>query len=516
MDEVKFGTSGLRGPVDGFHAELCQAYVASFLRLMVERGYFEEGNDKILLLGHDLRPSSPQIGAFIAQAARCFGVKVKNCGLLPTPALALAALEGRLPAIMVTGSHIPADRNGLKFYRPDGEIDKEDEQAIRHHLAASVPPISKKPALEQFPKSVPRFSDKNCGEKQTVETQISDSIESHSALMPVSSQAVSNQAIEAYKARNLSILPTGALNGLKIGIYQQSSVARDLLAEILEQSGVQIVPFGRSDSFVAIDTEAVDDETKSITMQAARQHQLDAIVSTDGDGDRPLIAGSDGIYLRGDHIGLLCAQFLQADCVVTPVTSSSVVEQSCLFGQVQRCRVGSPYVLAQIARAKSQDFRAIVGFEANGGVLLGSDIVLEHGTRLPALATRDALLPILAVLGLAQRHECPIHQLISSLPRRFTASGRLENISSSQAASFLDSLSRDRARRRDFCDDFGNIDREDKIDGLRFILANGDIVHYRVSGNAPELRCYSEAATVSDAEALVLRGLAYAANFFGS
>jgi len=38
-------------------------------------------------------------------------------------------------------------------------------------------------ALEQFPKSVKRFSDKNCGEKQTVETRISDSIESHFALL---------------------------------------------------------------------------------------------------------------------------------------------------------------------------------------------------------------------------------------------------------------------------------------------------------------------------------------------
>jgi len=37
--------------------------------------------------------------------------------------------------------------------------------------------------LEQFPKSVKRFSDKNCGEKQTVETQISDSIESHDLLL---------------------------------------------------------------------------------------------------------------------------------------------------------------------------------------------------------------------------------------------------------------------------------------------------------------------------------------------
>ncbi len=36
---------------------------------------------------------------------------------------------------MVTGSHIPFDRNGLKFYRPEGEISKADELAI---LAADV------------------------------------------------------------------------------------------------------------------------------------------------------------------------------------------------------------------------------------------------------------------------------------------------------------------------------------------------------------------------------------------
>ena len=35
-----------------------------------------------------------------------------------------------LPAIMVTGSHIPEDRNGLEFYRAHGEIDKSDELRI--------------------------------------------------------------------------------------------------------------------------------------------------------------------------------------------------------------------------------------------------------------------------------------------------------------------------------------------------------------------------------------------------
>ncbi len=37
---------------------------------------------------------------------------------------------------MVTGSHIPFDRNGLKFYRPDGEISKLDEEAILNVVVA--------------------------------------------------------------------------------------------------------------------------------------------------------------------------------------------------------------------------------------------------------------------------------------------------------------------------------------------------------------------------------------------
>ncbi len=59
--------------------------------------------------------------------------------MLPTPALAFAAQELGIPAIMVTGSHIPFDRNGLKFYHPKGQITKADEARI---LAAPLPRIA--------------------------------------------------------------------------------------------------------------------------------------------------------------------------------------------------------------------------------------------------------------------------------------------------------------------------------------------------------------------------------------
>ncbi|HDH9132072.1 TPA: phosphomannomutase, partial [Escherichia coli] len=43
----------------------------------------------------------------------------------------------------------------------------------------------------------------------------------------------------------------------------------------------------------------------------------------------------------------------------------------------------------------------------------------------------------------------------------------------------------------------------DETDGARFTLNNGDIIHLRPSGNAPELRCYAEASDENQAKQYV-------------
>ncbi|MDN3591556.1 hypothetical protein QWZ12_13170 [Methylobacterium adhaesivum] len=50
----------------------------------------------------------------LANAAAA-GFRVVDCGAFPTPALALGAMRRGSCAVMVTGSHLPEDRNGLKF-----------------------------------------------------------------------------------------------------------------------------------------------------------------------------------------------------------------------------------------------------------------------------------------------------------------------------------------------------------------------------------------------------------------
>jgi phosphomannomutase len=192
---------------------------------------------------------------------------------------------------------------------------------------------------------------------------------------------------------------------------------------------------------------------------------------------------------------------------VTPVTSNSAIEALGTFASVVRTRVGSPYVIAGMETAAPG--AATVGFEANGGTLLGSDVTVGT-TTLSRLPTRDAVLPILGVLGAARASGQSVAELVASLPVRAALSDRLPDVPTDRGAAFAARL----AAERDFADSFfantGAIAGISTIDGPRITLASGDVVHYRPSGNAPELRCYVEGATAGRAADLLAWGLAAA------
>jgi len=456
-DSLKFGTSGLRGLVADLVGAASLRYTLAFIDYLKGKGEVAEGD--ALLVGRDLRDSSPAIAGAVIAAARHAGLDPVDCGELPTPALALESQRLRAPAIMVTGSHIPADRNGLKFYVARGEIDKEDEAGIAAALA-------------------------HVGDVEDIEVK------------PVSSGE--SAALARYEQRYDDFLGPEGLRGLRIGVFQHSSVARDTLTRVLHALGADVVELGRSDMFVPIDTEAVDPENSRRAGVWTKDLVLDAIVSTDGDADRPLVIDQCGSFVRGDVVGLLTARFLDARVVVTPVTSNSAIEGTGWFDRVVRTRVGSPYVIAGMAGA-GEGNDVVVGFEANGGVLLGS-----AARGLSALPTRDALLPILAVLGLVRSEGRLLSEIVAALPPRFAGSGRLEAVPAERSALLFERLRQDAAG---FFAPLGAVVEVSDIDGMRFVLGNGDVVHYRASGNAPELRCYSEAASTERAENLVNWGL---------
>ncbi len=455
----KFGTSGLRGLVTELTDDLVADYTRAFLTACPHGGSVH--------VGQDLRASSPRIAAAVIAAVRAMGLRAVDHGVLPTPALALASMGAGQAAIMVTGSHIPADRNGLKFYLPGGEIAKMDEAAIGAALGS-----------------------------------VSVSVEMGDVQRAVS-------AVPSYVSRYVEAFGADALKGLRIGVYEHSSVARDALAEALMQMGAEVVRLARADHFIPVDTEAVDADTREMLKRWCAEHALDALVSTDGDADRPMVVDASGTLVPGDVLGPLTAQMLGAEVICTPVSSNTAVDQLG-FGSVIRTKIGSPFVIAAMEEVRGR----VVGYEANGGFLLGFAADGPSG-KLAPLMTRDCLLPIVAPLAMARAKGVSLAELVSDLPPRFTAADRIAGIPTEASKAFIAELIEDAAERAAFFAGRAKETGVDLTDGLRVSFADDTVIHLRPSGNAPEFRCYAEAESVARAEVLMRETLQAVAKRLG-
>jgi phosphomannomutase len=466
---VKFGTSGARGLVDDMTDEVCYAYTRAFLQTLGPLGD-ATGPIPVALAG-DLRPSTERILGAVHRAVLDAGCRSVHCGTIPTPAVALFGIHQGIPAVMVTGSHIPDDRNGIKFHLSTGEILKADEVRIKAQ-AVSLP----------------------------------DLFQASGAFLPGARPplpAVDPAARMLYRARWLDAFPRDLLSGRRIGVYQHSAVGRELLVEILGELGAEVVTLGWSDEFVPVDTEAIRPLDAELALRWTAEHRLFALVSTDGDSDRPLVADETGKWLRGDVAGILAAKFLGADVVVTPVSCNTAVDKCGWFERVVKTRIGSPYLIVELEAAVAAGGRRVVGYEANGGFLTASPIPLARGTLSP-LPTRDPVIVMLAVLGLAIQQELPVSALARALPSRFTASNRLADFPTEKSQRILEDLRRGGPTRIEavFGQLFGKVLGIDETDGLRITFEQEEVLHLRASGNAPEMRCYTEAQSEARAWAM--------------
>ena len=457
LSQVTFGTSGARGKVEDMTDAICYLYTLGFIQYLAQKQTLHS-----IALGGDLRASTPRIMAAIANAIEDANLSVVHCGFIPTPALALYGIQQKIPSMMVTGSHIPDDRNGIKFYTAEGEILKADEIGIKQQ-AVTCPAHLRSTALPE-----------------------------------------ANPAAErAYISRYVDAFGATALTGMRIGLYQHSSVLRDIAEQILTQLGAAVICLARSDTFIPVDTEAIRPEDIELGKRWATQYSLDALVSMDGDGDRPLIGDAQGRWLRGDIAGLLCAHILRVKTVVTPISANTAVEKCEWFQSVQRTRIGSPYVIAAMQEAATT-CDSVAGYEANGGFLIQTPLSIQQRTLAP-LPTRDAIIVALTLLVEAKQRDLSIADLCAQLPQRYTASGRVKDFPSALSNAKLSAMVFDQASQTKHAieqhfPDFGAVKAFDQCDGLRIIFESDEIVHLRPSGNAPEFRCYNEATSETRAE----------------
>lgn len=466
---VAFGTSGARGLVVSMTDAVCFAYTVGYLKYLQTVGEFSAGTS--VAIAGDLRPSSPRILQACAAAITWMQGKPVFCGFVPTPALSLYAFSNGIPSLMVTGSHIPDDRNGIKFNRAYGEFLKCDESAMRMQEVV-------------IPEGWFNF-----------ENNLSIDFK----LPPI------KNVLNIYIDRYCNFFGAHALSGLTLGVYQHSAVGRDVMVTIIEALGGKAVPLARSDVFVSVDTEAVREEDIVLAHEWAKTGSYDAILTTDGDSDRPLLADQQGNWIRGDILGILAAKKLGAAVVTTPVSSNTALETSGYFPAVRRTQIGSPFVVSAMTAAAAEGFLPSVGYEANGGFLLASDIV-QDGKTLQSLPTRDAVLPMLCALIAAKDRKSNLKELLTILPPRFTVSNRLKNIPTERSMQRIQSFRENISGVADalgFVCCCGSVVTVDEIDGLRLTFQNGEIIHLRPSGNAPELRLYVEAGNQVRAEELL-------------
>jgi len=452
---VSFGTSGARGLAVAMTDSVCYSYAKGFLQYLEESGELKRSGESVAIAG-DLRPSTGRIMGAVAKAVSDMGYVPVNCGRIPSPAVALYGIENAIPSIMVTGSHIPDDRNGIKFNKCTGEILKYDEKQIRGQEVEIDETI---------------FGEEGFGlPEENIDARIN------------------------YVNRYLRTFPENCLQGRKIGIYQHSAVGRDILIEIFSGLGADVTPLGFSSTFISVDTEAIRDADVQLALEWAEQNHFDAIISTDGDSDRPLISDENGMWLRGDVAGILAAKYLGADSISTPVSCNSAVEKCGWFKEVRRTKIGSPFVVASMIEASFAGRKGVVGYEANGGFLTNSDFPVGN-KELRALPTRDAVLPILSIILLSMQEKKTISALLAALPQRFTASDRIQDFPTEESRRILDRFAEASEIDAVFGNVFGPVASIDWTDGLRVTFETDEVLHMRPSGNAPEFRCYNEAAS---------------------
>jgi phosphomannomutase len=466
---LKFGTSGVRGLVTEMTDRECSLYATAFVQYLKERTHATS-----VALAGDYRSSTPRIMKAVAHAIREEGCRVDFCGCVPTPAVINYGIRNNMASIMVTGSHIPDDRNGIKFNMPWGEVLKTDEGEVSARYSS----------LRQDNVSDSLFDEKEMFRPGTA-PDLGD---------------VNQAAEQEYVRRYIQFFPPGCLTGMKLVFYQHSAVNREIMPNILEQMGAEVALVGFSQTFVPVDTEAVDEPERLADW--VREHTADALVSADGDADRPLVVDEQGKVVRGDVLGILVSRFLGVDSVSVPVSCNSALERSGRFANVSRTRIGSPYVIESMNEAIGAGYQTVVGYEANGGFLTGTDITnTDTGAVLPALPTRDAALPVIAVLLASLRRGGTLSDLVSELPPIFTASGLLRGFPNESGKALVEKFRKEGTEfaTATFSADFGAVDSIDFTDGARITFQSGDIVHLRPSGNAPEFRCYTESSSEDQA-----------------
>ncbi|MCC6194835.1 MAG: phosphoglucosamine mutase [Burkholderiales bacterium] len=362
MQRNYFGTDGIRGRVGESpitpDVVLKLGWAAG--RTLASADGMRRGDRPGVLIGKDTRISGYLMEAALESGLSAAGVDVYLCGPLPTPGVAYLTRALRLSAgIVISASHNPFEDNGMKFFSATGaKLPDDVELAIEGRMAEPLTCVSSKDLGKAY-----RVDD------------------------------AAGRYVEFCKSTFPNELD---LHGWRIVVDCANGAGYHVAPPVFHELGADVIAVGAEPDGLNINA-GMGATHPAFLAQKVREHRADVGIALDGDGDRLLMADSEGRLYDGDQLMYVIAlDYLRRGVacggVVGTQMSNLGIEQA-LTGcglPFARAKVGDRYVLEEMHAR-----RWLLGGENSGHI-----ICLDKHT------TGDAIVAALAVLRalIEQRH----------------------------------------------------------------------------------------------------------------
>jgi len=316
-----FGTDGVRGVVGEF-------LTPDLVERLGRAASLWTGAAKVFV-GRDTRGSGVELEEAFARGVVSAGGDAILGGVLPTPAVALLALD---LGVVISASHNPPEYNGVKFFDSKGrKLSDASEEQIEELLAAA-------PGIDM-------------GRIEHVEV-----------------------ATDSYLTHILERFGTD-LSGLRIVVDCANGAYSGLAPGAFEQCGAEVHAIGNDPdgSNINVGCGATD---LGLLQQTVRDLGFDLGIAFDGDGDRMLAVDENGDAIDGDQIIAILALDQQVDQVAVTVMTNlgfhALMRENGI--RVHTTDVGDRYVLEALHRE-----HAVLGGEQSGHILFLRDHVTGDG-----------------------------------------------------------------------------------------------------------------------------------------
>ncbi|MBI2873814.1 MAG: phosphoglucomutase/phosphomannomutase family protein [Firmicutes bacterium] len=465
---VRFGTDGWRGIIaEDFTFERVRVVgqaVASFLRAQGEEG-------RGIVIGYDRRFLSDRFARALAEIAAGNGIHVlMGIAPFPTPVVSWVTRNHGLAAgLMVTASHNPAAYNGIKFKPPYGGAATEEVTA-RLELEANR-------MLPEGDRDLPRLP----FEEGLASGRIS-------WLDPG----------DEYLRSVLALVETGAIGraGLRVAVDVMHGAGAGYLDRAFEEAGAQVrrLRSETNPSFGGVNPEPVVQNLAPLLEGAG---SFDLGIATDGDGDRVAMVDEKGNFVDPHRILALLILHLakgkgQKGAVVRTFSTTSMVDD--LARRLGLEFRETPVGFKHICRLMLEE-DILVGGEESGGIGVRGHI-----------PERDAVLVALLIAEMMVLQGRTLSELVEDLfrflgrpyhYRRVDVEVPVERVAGLKEELCGNGVSRIGSQQ---------VDRVERLDGVKYHLADGSWLLLRPSGTEPLIRIYAEAGDEDRAEALVRDG----------